>query len=177
VKYVPAVGLKAQVLMLCAAPLFLFLVTPKDNLVSATPVLLGIGVILAGLTWMTLVWMTHRFVVLDEHLVAYTAFRSRVVSLDDILSIGPSVAAGRFRIAVRDQPSIRGYRRNGYGAFAEDLTTRRSSIEFLYSLRKPKTDQFVESGYSELTEEERLEAEALVLAAQSAASGAARRQR
>ena len=35
---------------------------------------------------------------------------------------------------------------------------------------KPKTDQFMESGYSELTEDERREAEALVLAAQSAAS-------
>lgn len=169
-KYVPAFGLKAQVFMLCVAPLFIFLVIPKDKLVSAVPVLVGMGVILALNTGMTLVWMTHRIIVLDGHLVAYTAFRSRVVSFDDVRSIGPSAVAQMFRIAVRDQPSIRGYRRNGYGAFAEDLTTRRSSIELLYSLRKPKTDQFMESGYSELTEHERREAEALVLAAQSAAS-------
>lgn len=169
-KYVPAFGLKAQVFMLCVAPLFLFLVTPKDKLVSAAPVLVVAFVVLAALVWNTLVVTAHRIVVLDEHLVAYTAFRSRVVRIDDVTSIGPSWTAQTFRIALRDGPSIRGYRRNGYAAFAEDLTTGHPSIEFRYSMLKPKTDQFMESGYSELTEDERREAEALVLAAQSATS-------
>ncbi|WP_314138348.1 hypothetical protein [uncultured Plantibacter sp.] len=169
-KYVPAFGLKAQVFMLCVAPLFLVLVIPKDKLVSAVPVLVVAFVVLAAVAWNTLVVTAHRIVVLDEHMVAYTAFRSRVVRIDDVTSIGPSWTAQSFRIAVRDRPSIRGYRRNGYAAFAEDLTTGHPSIEFRYSMLKPKTDQFMESGYSELTEDERREAEALVLAARSAAS-------
>lgn len=169
-KYVPAFGLKAQVFMLCMAPLFLVLVTPKDKLASAVPVLVVLIAILAAAAWNTLVVTAHRVVVLDEHLVAYTAFRSRVVRIDDVTSIGPSWTAQSFRITLRAGPSIRGYRRNGYAAFAEDLTTRDPSIEFRYSTLKPKTDQFMESGYSELTEDERREAEALVLAAQSATS-------
>ncbi|SKC37129.1 hypothetical protein [Plantibacter cousiniae (nom. nud.)] len=169
-KYVPAFGLKAQVFMLCVAPLFLFLVTPKDKLASAGPVLAVAFVVLAAAAWTTLVVTAHRIVVLDEHLVVYTAFRSRVVRIDDVSSIGPNWRPQSFRIALRDGPSIRGHCRNGYAAFAEDLTTRHPSIEFRWPTLKPKTDQFMESGYSELTEDERREAEALVLAAQSAAS-------
>lgn len=153
-KYVPSFGLKAQVFMLCAAPVFAFIVTPKDRGIEMIPFFGGMAVILAVIAWYTLKVITHRIDLVDGHLVAYTAFRSRVIPVEDIISIGPSAEWNMFLIRVRGQRPIRAFWRNGYGAFAEDLTTKHPSITFSYSWRKPKTDQYMSSCYSELTDDE-----------------------
>lgn len=161
-KYVPSFGLKAQVFMLCVGPVFVFIVTPKDRVIEMIPFFGLMAVIFAVIAWYTLKVITHRIDVVDDHLVAYTAFRSRVIPVEDIVSIGPSAEWNMFVIRIREQRPIRAFWRNGYGAFAEDLTTKHPSIASLFSWRKPKTDQYMSSCYSELTDEELAETRRLI---------------
>ncbi|MGK9148337.1 hypothetical protein KXS11_11980 [Plantibacter flavus] len=164
-KYVPTFGLMAQVFGLIAAPVFAFLVIPSERLAANVAFLISFGFIYLAVVWVVLFWTTYRILVVDEHLIAFTAFTHRVVRFDEVLSVGPALMEwGMFRIRIRGQRGIHGRSSNGFGDLVAHLLAERPSIRSGYARGKPRTDQYVSSKFTEMTDDELVSARRLIAA-------------